>query len=85
MSHTMKGFDYLATGYLIALNDTSEFYRYCHAFIRDPMLRTDTGARNLQWVEKYYIDVCAQQYEAVFVDVVETRRTEGLVDHLRRS
>lgn len=74
-----------ATGYLVPLNDTSEFYRCCHALILDPMLRKNTGARNLERVEKYYIDVCAQQYEAVFMDVVETRRKECLVDQPRRS
>ena len=59
-----------ATGYLIPLNDRGGFEQACGLLIKDRDLRRRMGQENLQRVQEFFIDRCAERYERVFSDVV---------------
>jgi glycosyltransferase involved in cell wall biosynthesis len=62
-------------GYVVKLNDTAEFQRACQRLLDSPDLRSKIGAHNLQAVEKYYIDHCANQYEKLYEKVIKQHRS----------
>ena len=65
--------DFLAqggTGSVIALNDLPAFTRAIVDLHDDPVKRANIGAANLRLVEEYFIDRCAQRYEAVFAAAI---------------
>ena len=61
-------------GYVVKLNDTTEFQRACQRLLDNSALRSDIGKRNLSAVEKYYIDHCAGQYEKLYEKVIEQHK-----------
>jgi glycosyltransferase involved in cell wall biosynthesis len=65
--------DFLAqgrTGSVIALNDLPAFTRAIVDLHDDPVKRESIGAVNLRLVEEYFIDRCAQRYEAVYTAAI---------------
>jgi glycosyltransferase involved in cell wall biosynthesis len=65
--------DFLAqgrTGSVIALNDLPAFTRAIVDLHDDPVKRESIGAANLRLVEEYFIDRCAQRYEAVYTAAI---------------
>ena len=65
------------TGYLLPLNDIEGFKDRCQGLIKDSALRRRIGQENLQRVEGFFIDRCAQRYEAIFELAVNTFKKEG--------
>lgn len=59
------------TGALVPLNDLSQFTNACVRFMDSPEDRIAAGKENLQRVESFYIDTCAQEYERLFASVIE--------------
>jgi glycosyltransferase involved in cell wall biosynthesis len=58
------------TGHLVALNDREAFAARCAALIARPELRTEIGAGNRRRAEGFFIDRCAERYEALFASVI---------------
>lgn len=59
------------TGHVAKLNDLADF---THAVVRlhdDPAMRREIGKNNRQRVEEFFIDRCAERYEAVFAATCE--------------
>jgi glycosyltransferase involved in cell wall biosynthesis len=61
------------TGWLVSLNDLSQFTERCAALVRDRDRRGTVGRVNLARVEEYYIEACATRYETAFAQIVEKR------------
>jgi glycosyltransferase involved in cell wall biosynthesis len=62
------------SGYLLPLNDFSAFKDKCQLLIKDNDLRRRIGQVNLKHVEEFFIDRCAQRYEAIFNEAVASYR-----------
>jgi glycosyltransferase involved in cell wall biosynthesis len=62
-----------ATGYVVKLNDLDAFTRALVDLHDHEALRREIGRRNLQEVEAFFIDRCAERYEAVFETVCARR------------
>jgi glycosyltransferase involved in cell wall biosynthesis len=62
------------TGHVIKLNDLADFTRALVELHDQPDVRRDIGRQNLQRVEAFFIDRCAERYEGVFAAVCERRR-----------
>lgn len=58
-------------GYLVRLNDIAEFQRACQNLIDDPELRGRIGKQNVNDVERYYVDNCAQRYAGLYESVLQ--------------
>jgi glycosyltransferase involved in cell wall biosynthesis len=58
------------TGYLIPLHNTALFKEQCELLVSNMGLRQTMGTYNRRYVEEYYIDQCAKQYESLFERVV---------------
>lgn len=54
------------TGAVVSLNDQSALETAVATLIRDEGMRRRIGEHNATEVEKYFIDTCARQYEALF-------------------
>jgi glycosyltransferase involved in cell wall biosynthesis len=61
------------TGYVIKLNDLADFTRALVELHDQRALRREIGRNNLQRVEAFFIDRCAERYEGVFAAVCERR------------
>jgi len=61
------------TGHVIKLNDLADFTRALVELHDQPALRREIGRNNLQRVEAFFIDRCAERYEGVFAAVCERR------------
>jgi glycosyltransferase involved in cell wall biosynthesis len=69
--------DYLATGsngFVLRLNDTQAFADSIRAIAESADRGRSIGARNRQRVEDYFIDRCAERYEAVLERAIADRR-----------
>jgi len=62
-------------GFVVKLNDKTQFLKACQRLLDDPALRSKIGKHNLVAVEKYYIDHCANQYEKLYEKVIEQHRS----------
>jgi glycosyltransferase involved in cell wall biosynthesis len=62
------------SGYVVKLNDKTEFIGACQRLLGDQALRSKMGKHNLLAVEKFYIDHCANQYEKLYEKVIEQHR-----------
>jgi glycosyltransferase involved in cell wall biosynthesis len=58
------------TGYLVSLGNLDELKRRTEALIQDGTLRRDIGEFNRQYVEDFYVENCAQKYQALYDAVV---------------
>lgn len=58
------------TGHLVPLNDRETFAARCAALIADPARRAEIGAANRRLAEDFFIDRCAERYEALFASVI---------------
>jgi glycosyltransferase involved in cell wall biosynthesis len=63
------------TGHVIQLNDLADFTRALVELHDNPAVRREIGKANLQRVEAFFIDRCAERYESVFTAVCERRRS----------
>ncbi len=61
------------TGHVIHLNDLSAFTQAIVEMRDNSAARSEIGKRNLQRVEEFFIDRCAERYEAVFTEARERR------------
>jgi glycosyltransferase involved in cell wall biosynthesis len=61
------------TGHVVKLNDLEAFTRALVDLHDDPQKRLAIGQHNLRTVESYFIDRCAERYEAVFAAVCAQR------------
>jgi glycosyltransferase involved in cell wall biosynthesis len=59
------------TGHLVPLNDLDRLTRSIVNLHDHPPVRAAMAAHNLQRVEDYFIDTCANRYEALFQEVIE--------------
>lgn len=68
-----------ATGHVVELNDLGAFTRALVDLHDNPDKRLAIGQHNLRTVEAYFIDRCAERYEAVFAAACAQRsaRTAG--------
>lgn len=64
------------TGYVIELNDLEAFTRAIVDLHDRPEMRREIGRANLQYVEQFFIDRCAERYEAVFDNVCARRASK---------
>jgi glycosyltransferase involved in cell wall biosynthesis len=62
------------TGFVVRLNDVEAFTQGIVRLHDSPPLVKRMGQTNLSRVEDYFIDKCAQRYEAVFEDAVRSSR-----------
>lgn len=62
------------TGHVIKLNDLADFTRALVELHDQPDVRREIGRNNLQRVEAFFIDRCAERYEGVFAAACERRR-----------
>jgi glycosyltransferase involved in cell wall biosynthesis len=67
-----------ATGALLPLNDQAGFERACRALVLDRRLRRQIAEENLKRVEEFFIDRCAERYEAVFSEAIAAFWKKGL-------
>jgi glycosyltransferase involved in cell wall biosynthesis len=58
------------SGFVVPLNNESEFSESLVRLHSDVDARKDYGTRNLARVEQFFIDTCAARYEEIFNDVV---------------
>jgi glycosyltransferase involved in cell wall biosynthesis len=65
------------TGYVIKLNDLEAFTRAIVDLHDRPEARREIGRANLQHVEQFFIDRCAERYEAVFDNVCARRAAKS--------
>lgn len=63
------------TGYVVRLNDLEAFARAIVDLHDREDVRREMGRRNLRQVESFFIDRCAERYEAVFEAACAQRRT----------
>lgn len=73
------------TGYLVPLNNTTEFEHCCRTLMMDQEIRKRISKENLKRVEPYYIDCCARQYETVFEQAIQVHRKERALGYPYRS
>lgn len=64
------------TGCLVELNELDRFTEKCRQLVESPGLRENMGRINLERVEGYFIEKCAQRYETVFEEAVAGRTKE---------
>jgi glycosyltransferase involved in cell wall biosynthesis len=72
--------DYLesgATGYMLRLNDTHAFARAIRALAELPDRGRSLGAYNARRVEEFFIDRCAERYEAAFERAIAGHRNRA--------
>jgi len=62
------------TGHVIKLNDLADFTRALIELHDQPDVRRELGRNNLERVEAFFIDRCAERYEGVFAAVCARRR-----------
>jgi glycosyltransferase involved in cell wall biosynthesis len=62
------------TGHVVRLNDLDALTQALVELHDDPQLRQRVSANNRREVEAYFIDRCAERYEAVFEQVCRQRR-----------
>jgi len=62
------------TGAVVALNDRTAFVEQCRSLVAAPDRRAAIGATNRDRVERYFIDRCAGEYEALFESLVQGER-----------
>lgn len=62
------------TGFVVGLNRESDFADAIERLYREPAIRARQAASNRALVEQYFIDSCAQRYEALFERVVAERQ-----------
>jgi glycosyltransferase involved in cell wall biosynthesis len=70
--------DFLATGEtgaVVQLNNRDQFVQAVRRLHDDREARMRYRARNLELVEQYFIDACAERYEEVFTAAIERRRS----------
>ena len=65
------------TGGLISLNDEAAFADCVRRYLDSESLRQQARDACLSRVEAYFIDNCARQYEALFEEVIEQRRSSS--------
>jgi glycosyltransferase involved in cell wall biosynthesis len=65
------------TGHLVALNDREAFAARCAALIASPERRAEIGAANRRRAEAYFIERCAERYEALFASVIAARASRA--------
>lgn len=63
-----------ATGFVVTLNNLDDFTRAVRELHDSAALRTLVRQNNLQRVEEYFIDRCAEEYERVFEGAVRSAR-----------
>ena len=63
------------TGYLVPLNDREAFLDRCRALGEQRDACRAMGATNLERVEEYFIENCAAQYESLFEEVIQCKRS----------
>jgi glycosyltransferase involved in cell wall biosynthesis len=65
------------TGYLVPLNDLETFIERCRHLVKDGKLRRAIGWNNVQRVNEFFLETCAQRYEELFQAVLgaSSRRT----------
>ncbi len=69
--------DFLAngvTGRLLGLNDEEAFLEACCALGEDRGLRAEIGRANQDRAREYFIDRCAERYEQLYEEAIQTRR-----------
>lgn len=59
------------TGFVVRLNDESEFARALTELHADRASRERFGRHNIDLVEQYFIDTCARRYEEVFEAAID--------------
>jgi glycosyltransferase involved in cell wall biosynthesis len=62
-----------ATGAVVRLNEQGEFVEAIRRLHDDRDARNRCRAHNLELVEKYFIDACADRYEEIFTAAIEQR------------
>jgi L-malate glycosyltransferase len=66
-----------ATGRLVRLGDTEGLAAACSALAADREARDRQGGTALERVKPYFIEQCAAQYEALFLEVIDARSLAG--------
>ena len=64
------------TGAVVTLNDESALRQAVKKLIDNESLRQRQSQHNKVAVETYFIDQCAQQYEALFVETIDRHRSD---------
>jgi len=64
------------TGYVIGLNERAALTQALVDLQADAALRGRLGAENRSRVVQFYIDTCAERYEALFTETIERARRE---------
>ena len=59
------------TGGVIPLNNKQKFTEYLQSLVDDKEKRLAIAKANLEFVENYYIDRCAERYETLFEQAIE--------------
>ncbi|HEU4618310.1 MAG TPA: glycosyltransferase family 4 protein [Gammaproteobacteria bacterium] len=59
------------TGHVVRLNDRDAFRARCESLIASPERRAAIAAANRKRAEHFFIDRCAERYEALFASVIE--------------
>jgi len=68
------------TGYVVPLNDLVGFVEACRTLIRDRALRHRIGQENARRVEAFFIDRCAERYEAIFKEAMARWHMQAIVN-----
>ncbi len=62
------------TGHLLRLNDEATLRARCRELMHAPDALARMGETNRRRVERFYIENCAREYEALFDDVIRRRK-----------
>jgi glycosyltransferase involved in cell wall biosynthesis len=60
------------TGFIVRLNDETAFAEHIEMLRDNPELKKRQMAASLRKVNNYFIDRCAEKYEALFQQVLDT-------------
>jgi len=68
------------TGYVLSLNDLTQFVSACRQLAHDSSLRQKIGQENVRRAERFFIEACAHRYEDVFDEAIMRSRVKALVN-----
>jgi glycosyltransferase involved in cell wall biosynthesis len=64
------------TGYVVTTNDRRTFAERCAELVRRPDRRVAIGRANRARARDYFIDRCAERYEALFESVLRSKAAD---------